>query len=172
MAVNSPTASADGVTVYWRPGCPFCAALRRRLRKLGVCTTEVNIWADPAAAATVRGLAGGNETVPTVVVAGTAMVNPTGGAVLEAARRLAPAAVDPVRVRFQPRRAYPKALVAAWLIVVVAVIASFAVDRAGHRGLGWGFDAVAVAAYLSVRFIRRRGAQVAQAPVPSEVHDS
>ncbi len=97
------------------------------------------------------------------------MVNPAGGAVLEAARRLAPETVDPVRVRSQPRRGYPKALVAAWLAVVVAVIASFVVDRAGYRGLSWGFDAVAVGAYLSVRFTRRRGAK---APEPSKVHDS
>lgn len=75
------------VVVYWRPGCPFCSGLRRRLRRLGVRTTEVNIWADPDGAAAVRSLAGGNETVPTVVVGGTALVNPTGRQVLEAARQ-------------------------------------------------------------------------------------
>ena len=32
--------------------------------------TEVNIWKDPAAAAFVRSVADGNETVPTVTVAG------------------------------------------------------------------------------------------------------
>ena len=89
---------ADGpaeVLVYWRPGCPYCAALRWRLRRLGLRTTEVNIWADPAGAATVRWHAGGNETVPTVVIGDMAMVNPSGRAVLEVARRLAPASVDP-----------------------------------------------------------------------------
>ena len=64
-------------TVYWRPGCIFCSMLRRRLRKLGVETTEVNIWDDPEAAATVRSFADGNETVPTVVFNGVGLVNPS-----------------------------------------------------------------------------------------------
>jgi mycoredoxin len=81
------------IVVYWRPGCPYCAVLRRQLRRLGVQTTDVNIWDDPAAAAAVRGYAGGNETVPTVVVAGTAMVNPRAAQVIDAARRLLPGAV-------------------------------------------------------------------------------
>jgi hypothetical protein len=41
-----------------------------------VPTTEVNIWEDPAGAAVVRAAAGGNETVPTVVIGGTVLVNP------------------------------------------------------------------------------------------------
>jgi hypothetical protein len=36
----------------------------------------VDIWRDPSAAATVRGIADGNETVPTVVVGGQSRVNP------------------------------------------------------------------------------------------------
>ncbi len=63
--------------VYWRPGCPFCSILRRKLSRLGVETVEVDIWADPAAAATVRAITGGDETVPTVVVGATALVNPS-----------------------------------------------------------------------------------------------
>lgn len=38
--------------------------------------TEVDIWQDPAAAAAVRAVADGNETVPTVHVAGQWLVNP------------------------------------------------------------------------------------------------
>lgn len=67
----------EPVTVYWRPGCPFCMRLRRGLRKAGIGTTDVDIWSDPEAAAVVRGFAGGNETVPTVVVAGRGLVNPS-----------------------------------------------------------------------------------------------
>ena len=78
------------VTVYWRPGCPYCFGLRRGLRRAGLQVTEVNIWKDPEAAATVRALAGGNETVPTVVVAGAGMVNPRLSAVLDAVRAAAP----------------------------------------------------------------------------------
>ncbi len=36
-----------------------------------------NIWTDPAAAARVRSVAGGDETVPTVFVGDTALVNPS-----------------------------------------------------------------------------------------------
>ncbi|MET9605087.1 glutaredoxin domain-containing protein [Streptomyces sp. NPDC006512] len=71
--------SADGPpTVYWRPGCVFCIKLRVKLRLTGTRYRPVNIWRDPDAAAFVRSVADGNETVPTVVVgAGPAMVNPT-----------------------------------------------------------------------------------------------
>jgi hypothetical protein len=42
-----------------------------------VATEELNIWTDPGAAAFVRSVNGGDETVPTVVVAGEVLVNPT-----------------------------------------------------------------------------------------------
>lgn len=67
----------------WRPGCPFCYLLRRGLKRAGIATTEVNIWENPEAAARVREAAGGNETVPTVFVAGQALVNPPASAVVE-----------------------------------------------------------------------------------------
>jgi len=82
---DDPPAPAR-VTVYWRPGCGFCALLRRGLRKAGVPTDEVDIWEDPEAAAFVRRHARGNETVPTVDVAGTVLVNPRAGQVAELAR--------------------------------------------------------------------------------------
>ncbi len=41
-------------TVCWRPGCPFCARLCQDLQMMGLPVREVNIWADPAAAAQVR----------------------------------------------------------------------------------------------------------------------
>ena len=78
--------SSERVTVYWRPGCPYCVMLRRKLRRRGLPTEEVDIWADPVAAAALRALAGGDETVPTVVVGGRVMVNPPATSVLEAAR--------------------------------------------------------------------------------------
>ncbi|MEV1286573.1 glutaredoxin domain-containing protein [Micromonospora sp. NPDC049679] len=64
------------VTVYTRPGCPYCFLLRRGLRRYGVPFTEVDIWRDPPAAAAVRAVADGNETVPTVEVGGRWLVNP------------------------------------------------------------------------------------------------
>ncbi|HET6857337.1 MAG TPA: glutaredoxin domain-containing protein [Streptomyces sp.] len=80
----------DGVVVYWRPGCPFCMKLRLTLRLARLPRTEVNIWEDPEAAAYVRSVADGNETVPTVTVAGRAMVNPSMRQVRKAVREHAP----------------------------------------------------------------------------------
>jgi mycoredoxin len=64
------------VTVYSRPGCPYCYLLRRGLRRRGVAFTEIDIWQQPEAAAAVRAVADGNETVPTVHVADQWLVNP------------------------------------------------------------------------------------------------
>ncbi|MFE5241255.1 MULTISPECIES: mycoredoxin [unclassified Streptomyces] len=80
----------DGMVVYWRPGCPYCMKLRLRLRFSGLTYTEVNIWRDQDAAAYVRSVADGNETVPTVSVAGHAMVNPSKREVVRAVTARAP----------------------------------------------------------------------------------
>jgi len=62
--------------VYWRPGCPFCMRLRASLGRRANRLHWVDIWADPAGAASVRAVADGNETVPTVISADAALVNP------------------------------------------------------------------------------------------------
>jgi mycoredoxin len=84
------TAEDDGVVVYWRPMCTYCMRLRLRLRFTPLRYTAVNIWKDRDAAAFVRSVADGNETVPTVTVAGRAMVNPPARMVLDAVRTHAP----------------------------------------------------------------------------------
>lgn len=70
------TASEAVVTLYIRPGCTFSAVLRWQLRRLAVPLREFDIWDDRAAAGVVREITGGDETVPTVVVGTTTMVNP------------------------------------------------------------------------------------------------
>lgn len=67
---------SDGVTIYWRDGCPFCIQLRIAARGRADRATWVDIWADPEAAAYVRSVNDGNETVPTVVIDGVAHTNP------------------------------------------------------------------------------------------------
>ncbi len=52
-------------------------SLRVALKRARIQTERVNIWDDPKAAARVRSVAGGNETVPTVFVGDTALVNPS-----------------------------------------------------------------------------------------------
>ncbi|WP_327004631.1 hypothetical protein OHA72_58020 [Dactylosporangium sp. NBC_01737] len=62
--------------VYWRPGCQYCLRLRLRLLGRARHASWVNIWRDPDGAAAVRQVAGGNETVPTVILPDGAHVNP------------------------------------------------------------------------------------------------
>jgi mycoredoxin len=69
--------AADGrPVVYWRTGCTYCLRLRFRLGRSGRRLHWVNIWRDPAGAAAVRAANSGDETVPTVVVAGRPYTNP------------------------------------------------------------------------------------------------
>lgn len=72
------------VTVYWRPGCMFCSSLLRGLERSGLAFDRVDIWEDEDAAAFVRSVADGNETVPTVRVGDLALVNPSTDDVLRA----------------------------------------------------------------------------------------
>ncbi|MFF9091134.1 glutaredoxin domain-containing protein [Streptomyces sp. NPDC014991] len=62
--------------VFWRPGCTYCLRLRIRLGRSARQLHWVDIWRDPAGAAAVRAVNDGNETVPTVLVAGQPHVNP------------------------------------------------------------------------------------------------
>ncbi|RVU22944.1 hypothetical protein EOT10_20980 [Streptomyces antnestii] len=76
--------AADGrPIVFWRPGCKFCIRLRIRLGRRAGQLYWVDIWRDPAGAAAVRAANDGNETVPTVVVAGRPHTNPDRGWVRE-----------------------------------------------------------------------------------------
>ena len=68
---------AAHIDLYWRPGCGYCAMLRRGLDSLGIERVEHNIWESADDAAVVREHANGNETVPTVVVGDRAFVNPS-----------------------------------------------------------------------------------------------
>ncbi|GAA3114830.1 glutaredoxin domain-containing protein [Streptomyces echinatus] len=73
----TPQRAADGrPVVYWRPGCKYCLRLRIRLGRGARQLHWVDVWRDPAGAAAVREANGGDETVPTVVVAGRPHTNP------------------------------------------------------------------------------------------------
>jgi glutaredoxin len=64
------------LVVYWRPGCGYCNRLFRVLRSAGITAQTRNIWEDPEARQFVQDHNRGNETVPTVSLAGTVMTNP------------------------------------------------------------------------------------------------
>ncbi|MEM8924894.1 MAG: glutaredoxin domain-containing protein [Actinomycetota bacterium] len=67
----------EAIELYWRPGCPFCMRLEHAIDTANIPTTKRNIWDDPDAAAFVRSVADGNETVPTVRVGERSFVNPS-----------------------------------------------------------------------------------------------
>ncbi len=65
------------LTMYSTPWCGYCQRLKAQMTRAGIAFTEVDIEQDPAAAALVESVNGGNQTVPTVVFAdGTALTNP------------------------------------------------------------------------------------------------
>lgn len=97
-------ATAEVITVYWRPGCGFCTRLLRWIDRAGLPTTRRNIWEEPEAAAVVRGITGGDETVPTVVVGEHAMVNPSPRALQAAIAEHAPGLLPNDEVVAAPRR--------------------------------------------------------------------
>jgi mycoredoxin len=74
---DSPVPAAGDIVVYARPGCPFCMMLRADLAAAGIHYRERDIWQDDEAAAAVRAVADGNETVPTVNIGDVWLVNPT-----------------------------------------------------------------------------------------------
>ena len=94
----------DAVTVYWRPGCPFCTGLFRSLTRAGLEPQRRNVWEDEDAAAFVRSVADGNETVPTVVVGEHALVNPSGQEVMAAVAEVAP---DELPADYEPAEPGP-----------------------------------------------------------------
>ncbi|WP_069811543.1 hypothetical protein [Streptomyces sp. TP-A0874] len=62
--------------VYWRAGCKYCLRLRLRLGRSARRLHWVDIWRDPDGAAAVRAANNGDETVPTVLMAGQPHANP------------------------------------------------------------------------------------------------
>jgi len=80
----------DGITFYWRPGCGFCWRLERALNKADIPLVRHNIWDDDEAAAAVRAIARGNETVPTVVIGPVGLVNPSPRQVVDTMREHTP----------------------------------------------------------------------------------
>ncbi len=90
---SDPSEQHAAVAIHWRPGCGFCSALFKGVEKAGLEYDARNIWEDGEAAAFVRSVADGNETVPTVRVGDVALVNPTTRQLLQAVAEHAPEAL-------------------------------------------------------------------------------
>ena len=64
--------------MYSTVWCGYCQRLKVAMKASGIPFIEVDIEHDPAAAAFVMGVNGGNQTVPTVTFPdGSALTNPT-----------------------------------------------------------------------------------------------
>ena len=74
------------IEFYTRRGCPYSFRLRRALRRRRLAFTEIDIWKDQEAAAALRAVANGNETVPTLRVGDAWLVNPSADEVERLAR--------------------------------------------------------------------------------------
>jgi mycoredoxin len=72
------TPTTGELTMYTTSWCGFCKRLKAQLARDGIAMAEIDIERDPAAAAFVENVNGGNQTVPVVVFPdGTAVTNPT-----------------------------------------------------------------------------------------------
>lgn len=62
------------ITIYTKPGCPYCAAAKDDLQQRGIHYTEHNVKADRAALRDMLKLNGNRPQVPTIVQDGRATV--------------------------------------------------------------------------------------------------
>lgn len=62
------------VTIYTKPGCPYCAAARDDLQQQGIRYAEHNVKADQAALRRMLELNGNRRQVPTIVQGGKVTV--------------------------------------------------------------------------------------------------
>ena len=66
------------VTMFTTEWCGYCKRLKIAMKSAGISFDEVDIEQDPAAAEFVKGVNGGNQTVPTLKFAdGSALTNPS-----------------------------------------------------------------------------------------------
>lgn len=57
---------AETVTIYTKPGCPFCAAAKDDYQKRGIKYREIDVYSDPAGLKEMVKLSGRKE-VPVIV---------------------------------------------------------------------------------------------------------
>ncbi|HSJ57140.1 MAG TPA: glutaredoxin family protein [Anaerolineae bacterium] len=55
------------VTIYTKPGCPYCAAAKEDMQQRGIHYTEHNVKADAPALQRMLALNGNRRHVPTIV---------------------------------------------------------------------------------------------------------
>lgn len=68
-----------GVTMYTKPGCPYCAAARARLQEQSVAYEEIDVTLVAGAREKLLALTGGRAVVPVIVDGEKVSVAPGGG---------------------------------------------------------------------------------------------
>jgi len=68
-----------GVTIYTKPGCPYCAAAKEHYRKKSIPFDEINVIDNPAAQKKLLALSKGERIVPVIVDGGKVTLGWNGG---------------------------------------------------------------------------------------------
>lgn len=146
---DQPVPPRPVLEVLWRPGCPYCSALRRELDRRGVSAVWRNIWDDDTARSLVRAANNGNETVPTVRVGDRILTNPRWA-------QLQPLLGDGPWMSTQTAPTAGSATrVLSWLPMLALIALSYVLDITGHTAASWVVDPFAVAAWWFTRPLRR-----------------
>lgn len=100
-------------------------------------------------------VANGNETVPTVTVGTTILVNPSVKTVLAEMSRQTPVSSSAAHVVDSVVTKKHDAFdVTRWLLVALFVVLSFLAEGLGQVALSWALDAVNVAVFFFMRAVR------------------
>ncbi len=67
------------VTIYTKPGCPYCAAAKEYYSQKGIKYCEIDVYAVEGASEKATKLAGGKAIVPVIVEDGRVTVGFGGG---------------------------------------------------------------------------------------------
>ena len=67
------------VTIYTKPGCPYCAAAKEHFTKEGIAYKEIDVFDVPGAKEEAIKIAGGKAMVPVIINNGAVEVGFGGG---------------------------------------------------------------------------------------------
>ncbi|MEA2625970.1 MAG: glutaredoxin 3 [Candidatus Binatota bacterium] len=70
---------AEGIILYTKTGCPYCAAKRRDLTEKKVAFTEINVSERPQVIPELLKLTRGERVVPVIVDGAEVSIAPEGG---------------------------------------------------------------------------------------------
>jgi glutaredoxin 3 len=69
----------SNVTIYTKPGCPYCALAKEHYKELGISFNEIDVYAVKGAKKEAIRLTGGKAIVPVIVENGEVIIGFGGG---------------------------------------------------------------------------------------------